>query len=212
MTTEVQTPEKVYDGDGISVSFAAPFRFLTGTLVVDVISAAAVVSRLMEGSDYAVSGGDTDQGGTVTLVSGALAPIGSKLRIRRNTPRKQTADYDTNDTFPAETHEGALDRLSLITQEQDVRMQDLEDRAALAPEGDTGFELPLTAERALRLPRYDAGGRLGLMEGRNVLVALDAQQRPFGTPVFEILRSIGTTIYDDGTWGGAFNGDDGVWG
>lgn len=182
MTTEVQTPEKVYDGDGVSVSFAAPFRFLAGTLVVDVIAVDGTVTSLVEGVGYSVSGGETDAGGTVTLTSGALAPAGSKLRIRRNTARKQTAEYDTNDTFPAETHEAALDRLSLITQEQDSTLDALQSRGLLVPDGSVapavdlvglldGDILQYTSGKLQRLPRAGFAGKFYAGDASGKMVA-----------------------------------------
>ena len=38
--------------------------------------------------------------------------------IRRNTTQTQLTDYVENDAFPAETHENALDRLTMLAQDQ----------------------------------------------------------------------------------------------
>ena len=42
---------------------------------------------------------------------------GTTLVIRRNTALTQETDYVANDPFPAETHEDALDKLNMQTQE-----------------------------------------------------------------------------------------------
>lgn len=86
------------------------------------------------------------------------------------------------------------------------------DRGVKVPLGEEGLRLPPLNARAERLPAFDAIGGLGVMEGVSVIVTLDSLGRPAGTPVFDILSSIGTMILDDGTWGGNFNGDDGIWG
>lgn len=77
---------------------------------------------LTEGSDYTVTltnGGD--DGGTVDFagLKGA-PPTGITLVIYRQTDIKQTTDYIENGPFPAETHEEALDYLTLVAQEMNA--------------------------------------------------------------------------------------------
>ena len=134
MTTTAITPEISYSGDGTSTAFPIPFRFLEGTITATLFSAAGVGTLQSPSSHFSLTGGPS--GGTLTMVTAPAA--GTRLRIRRATGRTQNADYETNDTFPAETHEGALDRLSLITQEMDVRVNDVAARALIAADGQTG--------------------------------------------------------------------------
>jgi hypothetical protein len=63
---------------------------------------------------YTVSGGSGSTG-TVTAVSPPASTV--QWHIRRTTTRTQTVDYTANDPFPAETHELALDRLAMSSQE-----------------------------------------------------------------------------------------------
>lgn len=146
MTTAALSPSKSYIEDGVTLNFAVPFRYLTaGSLAVDRISTSGTVTRLVLGVDYTATAGTTDAGGTLTLLSTvALA----RLRIRRATPRSQSTDYATADTFPAESHEAALDRAMLIDQEQDVQIADTALRALLVPDGETAGTLPAAAARA----------------------------------------------------------------
>ncbi|WP_308815578.1 glycosyl hydrolase family 28-related protein [Sphingomonas sp. GV3] len=123
-----------YVEDGISTSFAAPFRYEAATdLIVERIFDTGQVTLLAMGSDYTVSSGATDAGGTVTRTT---ATNGATLRIRRDTARAQRMAYPTGGRFPAESHEAALDRLMLIAQEQDAAAADITDRALLTAPGE----------------------------------------------------------------------------
>jgi len=96
-----------YLEDGVTTAFPAPFRFKAATdLIVERIVAGDVIT-LAIGVDYAVVGGQSDSGGTVTRTA---ATAGATLRIRRNTARAQPMVYTTGDRFPAVSHEEALDR------------------------------------------------------------------------------------------------------
>lgn len=64
---------------------------------------------------YTVSGVGAAGGGNVTLVTGAT--LNDEILIVRVMPLTQLVDYVENDPFPAATHETALDRLTMITQQ-----------------------------------------------------------------------------------------------
>lgn len=131
-----------YAEDGVSATFAVPFRFKSPTdLIVERILTDSRVVELTIGTDYTVSGGQTDAGGSVTR---ATATTGANLRIRRSTARAQAMRYPTGGRFPAESHEDALDRQMLIAQEQDAEQQDTRSRSLLAPVG--AQQRDLTAE------------------------------------------------------------------
>lgn len=141
-----------YVEDGISKSFPVPFRFKAPTdLVVERLVDGAV-SLLSIGADYAVSGGSTDAGGTITR---SAATIGATLRIRRETSRAQTMRYPTGGRFPAESHEDALDRQMLVSQEQDAALVETSGRALLVPPGQTVRDIVPAPNSALV---FDAQG------------------------------------------------------
>lgn len=171
MTVAALTPSIEYLEDGVTLSFAAPFRFLSGTLLVERILPTGAISILTPGSQYATAGGDTDAGGTVILMA---TIAGSRLRIQRATPRRQQADYTTNDTFPAESHEQALDRQMLIAQEQDVAVGDVTGRALMVPHGETVQEIPPVAARAGMFLAFGPGGVPVPAEGTGADAALRA--------------------------------------
>lgn len=157
MTVAALTPYKAYSGNGSTFVFAAPFRFLAAShLELTIEDADGIVTALALGADYSVAGGSSDSGGTVTLTTPPAA--GETLKIRRQTPRAQEADYTTGDNFPAEAHELALDRLMLIAQEQDLALAEMEARTLRVPAPETVAELPARAVRALRALAFDASG------------------------------------------------------
>jgi len=157
MTVAALVPSIIYLEDGVTLSFAMPWRFLAAAHhVVKRIGTSGAVTVLSYGVDWSASGGATDAGGTL-LLSSTVA--GARLSIKRVTPRGQSSDYDTNDTFPAESHEAALDRAMLVDQEQDVSISDVLDRAVMASEGQPGLELDATGLSEGDILEY-RGGKL----------------------------------------------------
>jgi hypothetical protein len=104
-----------YAGAGITGPFTVGFRFLENShLQVIRTSTSGVETTLVLTADYSVTGAGASSG-AVTLVT-ALA-VGEKLTIIRNVPFTQDADYVQNDAFPAESHERALDKLTMEIQQ-----------------------------------------------------------------------------------------------
>lgn len=144
MTVAAATPSIAYTENGVTLNFAAPFRYLAADQLSVRRVVAGVESVLAYGAAWTATAGPTDAGGTVTLLA---TVAGATLKIRRVTPREQQVDYVTDDSFPAETHELALDRAMLVDQEQDVEITALAARALLAPAGETIGLLPAKALR-----------------------------------------------------------------
>ena len=105
-------------GNGATVAFSFPYRFLAnGDLDVTLIQSDGTEVTQTLNTDYTVTGAGVESGGTVTM---NVAPAtGEKLFIRRELELTQEIDYITGDRFPAETHETALDRLTMIAQQLD---------------------------------------------------------------------------------------------
>lgn len=146
MTAAALVPLIAYTENGVTTAFALPFRFARAEDLI-AVRQYADGSRvtLALGSAYSVTGGTTDAGGTLTVTVAAVA--GTRIEIRRVTPRSQQMDYRGADTFPAESHEAALDKLTLIDQEQDVAIGDVSSRAIMVPAGETGYVMPSLAAR-----------------------------------------------------------------
>lgn len=104
-----------YAGSGTTGPFTVNFRFLANShLRVIKTSTTGSEATLTLGVDYSVIGAG-GASGTVTLTSPLLT--GEKLTIVRNVPLTQETDYVFDDSFPAESHEQALDKLTMIAQQ-----------------------------------------------------------------------------------------------
>ena len=106
-------------------------------------------------SDYTISGVDTDAGGNVTFLSGLTT--GDEVALVRAVPLTQLTDYITNDSFSAEIHEKALDKLTMIAQESRSLMSD---RVLTLPESSalTDIEFPASSTRAGKAVRWNTAG------------------------------------------------------
>lgn len=104
-----------YAGAGTTGPFAVGFRFLEDAhLRVVKTNSQGVDADLILGIDFFASGAG-EANGSVILV----APLATneRLTILRAVPATQEADYVQNDAFPAESHERALDKLTMIAQQ-----------------------------------------------------------------------------------------------
>ena len=112
------TPTITYNGNGSTTAFSTVFVFLEeGDLVVTLIDSGGTETVQTITTEYTVSGGNGAVG-TVTMVTAPAS--GEQLKIDRATAKTQLTDYIENDSFPAESHEAALDRLTLIAQELEL--------------------------------------------------------------------------------------------
>lgn len=160
MTTAVANRFADYVENGVTKGWAVPFRFIAASDIRAQRKAAnGTITPLTNGVHFSVTGGATDAGGTLTTTTAAAA--GVELNIWCETARGQTADYDTGDTFPAETHELRLDTLDLIAQEQDAALA----RKVGVPAGEPGIVLAPRAQRASKYPHFDASGNLEYLIG-----------------------------------------------
>mgnify|MGYP003634148941 CR=1 FL=1 len=121
MTVSSTTTTVSYTGNASTTSFSVTFPFLgTGSTseitVVERVIATGVETTQVYTTDYTVTGG---AGSTGTVIAATAPAATVEWHFRRNTVTTQTIDYVTNDPFPADTHELALDRLSMTNQEQD---------------------------------------------------------------------------------------------
>lgn len=124
MTISSVTSKVIYVGTGSTAAaakiFAYPFKALRAAdlTVTDysIITSVGIVKTL--DSDYVVSGVGVEGGGNVTLTGSYTSlPTSSWLVIQREVDLTQTVDYVENDPFSAETHEGALDKLTMEAQQ-----------------------------------------------------------------------------------------------
>lgn len=132
--TITSTSNKItYTGSGTTGPFTYNFKIFEDTdlEVTKYTIADGTSETLALTTDYTVTGAGDDAGGTITLVASLSSSY--RLIIRRVLPITQEIDYIANDPFPAASHEEALDRSTMINQQQQEQL----DRAVLVPVGTT---------------------------------------------------------------------------
>ena len=155
MTISSQLGRQSYAGDGDTTEFTVPFKFFDSSdLTVILQSEDGVDATLTENVHYTVEGAGDEDGGTITMETAPAS--GETLTIILDPPRTQLTDYVSNDAFPAESHERALDRLT----QQNIRTRDIVNRALRLPDGDASVmpTLPGAATRAGKFLRFDNNG------------------------------------------------------
>ena len=117
MTITTTTARKEYTGNGSTDTFAYDFKIIQDSdLKVYVVTTATGASALKTiTTHYTVTGAGSASGGNVVM--GTPPSSAETLVISREVPLTQTVDYIENDAFPAETHESALDKLTMIAQQ-----------------------------------------------------------------------------------------------
>ena len=116
MTVSSEQRSVTYTGNGVTTLFAIPYYFLEKThILVTLTDSAGVVIPKVLNIDYTVAGAGNEAGGSLTFL--VAPPNLSNLIIARNVPATQLTEYRPNDDFPAESHERALDKLTMIAQQ-----------------------------------------------------------------------------------------------
>jgi hypothetical protein len=111
MTVASENSRNEYTGNGSTTAFAYTFKILASSHVAVYVSG----TLKTEVTDYTVTGVDADAGGTVTFVSAPAAA--ASVVLIRSVPLTQATDYEENGGFSADTHERALDKLTMIAQQ-----------------------------------------------------------------------------------------------
>ncbi len=131
MTITSETTRSYHAGTGGVFNFATGFKFLANAdLLVVLQKANGIDYTQVLDTDYTVSGAGAGAGGTVAMV---VAPLnGEFLSIIQEPTRTQEHDYTSGDDFPADSHETALDRVTVVAQ----RSRDLVERTPNLYDGD----------------------------------------------------------------------------
>lgn len=158
MTLATTVSRVQYSPNGTTTAFSFPYDFIKEAhLVVTITSALGADTVQVLVTDYTTTGEGVPGGGTVTMLSPPAS--GTTLTIARDVPVTQLTDYIANDDFKAETHEVALDKLTMICQQLDS------DNGAL---GNRAIQVPLTepSTTVVTLP--------ALVNRKNVIVGFNA--------------------------------------
>lgn len=162
MTVSSQTARVSYSGNSSTTAFAVSFYFLASShLRVTLRAASGVETVQVLNTDYTVSGDGNPAGGTVTMTTAPAT--GQTLVIQRNVPFTQEVDYQPNDPFPAESHEQALDKLTMEAQQLN---ETIGRSIKLSPTNTmTSTEITVgPADRANKVLSFDASGELAISQ------------------------------------------------
>ncbi len=159
MTVSSVNTKNSYNGDNTTTSFAYTFP-IHSTAELQVIERSALGTETVKTltTDYTI----TDNGSAGGQVVFGTAPAtGVTIVLLRNTNLTQETDYISNDPFPAETHEGALDKLTLQIQEVQEEVDRSIKLSRTNTMADTEFTVGST-DRAGKMLGFDTSGELSV--------------------------------------------------
>ena len=163
MTISTDVSKVAYAADGSTATFVVSFYFLEDShLVVYLKSPGGGVTTAVLNSDYTVSGAGNVAGGSITFTTAPAA--GFTVTIVRDVPATQETAYQENDPFPAKTHERALDKLTMLAQ-QNISDIDRAIKLNVTDPAGTNVELPVAALRANKALIFGASGEVTVSVG-----------------------------------------------
>lgn len=127
MTLSTQTSKAAFSGNGVSTVFPLPFPFLRDADIKALLRRDGFETPLAQGQHYTLTGAGSASGGSLVMLNPPAT--GQTLVAWRAPAIVQEVDYVENSAFPAETHEAALDLLTMICQS----LQEQLGRAVLYP-------------------------------------------------------------------------------
>ena len=166
MTVSTTTNRASYSGNGSTTAFAYGFKiFADADLTVIIRASTGAETTKTLSTHYNVSGAGNASGGNVTFTSGNVPASGETVVILRELTLTQGTDYVANDPFPAESHEDALDRLTMITQQLDEAVGRSLKVSSTNVIATSEFTTSAT-DRANKLLSFDGDGDLTVTEGK----------------------------------------------
>lgn len=163
MTVASTTSKVSYAGNGSTTAFTVPFYFLANTdlLVTYRNNSTGTETVKTLTTDYTVTGAGVSSGGTVTMLSAPASGI--TVVIQRSVPLTQNVDYQPNDPFPANTHEMALDKLTMEAQQLQEQISRSIKLSTTNTMTSTEFTIGAT-DRANKVLGFDTAGELAVTQ------------------------------------------------
>ena len=159
VSTTISHVAVVVTGADTAIATTFPFFDAVDLLVTQRVTATGVDTTMVLGTHYSVSGGGGSDG-TVTVIAGVTNfTTAMTWTIERITPKTQATDYVEGDSFPAESHETALDKLTHLAQERDTDVGRTIKIPLSDPAGLT-VELPNSVTRAEKFLNFDSSGNV----------------------------------------------------
>lgn len=121
---------KSHSGNGVTIDFAFPYKFLSSSdlQVVLINDSTGVETPWVEDTDYSVYGAGDESGGGVIVMTAPAS--GYTLKITREVELTQGLELTPNGQLPSASLENALDRLTMMSQQ----IAGKANRAVLTPE------------------------------------------------------------------------------
>ncbi len=157
-TTINKMPPYSCNGSQTIFPFTFPI-FSESNIEVTLRDADGNETTLILGNNYTVSksGASWNNGGNVVTVT--TYPSGNTITIRRVLAVTQETDYIENDSLPSELHENDHDKITMIAQQLDEKIN----RAIRFPVSDPSSispQLPTSVQRASKYLACDANGQI----------------------------------------------------
>jgi hypothetical protein len=152
--------KKSFSGNGVTTAFSFDIPFINNSHLKVYLTTAGVDTLLTITTHYTVTGAGNPAGGTVTMVTAPAT--GQTLTIIRDVPVTQETVYVQKGNFPSDSHELALDKLTMIAQ-QIVSAGSASDRSIKFPITEpilSNSVLPSKADRANTVVGFDNNGDL----------------------------------------------------
>jgi len=117
MTVSTTASRVDYLGDGTNPTF--PYGGASGFKIFNAVDLKVYVDTVLQtlNVDYSVTGAGEEGGGNVVFAAGSIPALLAAVAIVRELDITQETDYVELDKFPAETHEAALDKLTMLIQQ-----------------------------------------------------------------------------------------------
>jgi len=163
MTVSSTTKRNSYTGNGSTTTFAYSFKIFDDDDITVILRTTATGTETVQTktTHYSVTGVGNSSGGNV--VFGSAPTSAQTVVLLRQTAQTQATDYTPNDPFPAASHEDALDKLTLMTQDQ----QDELDRSIKLSRTNTMTSTEFTVgatDRANKILAFDSSGELSVTQ------------------------------------------------
>jgi len=202
MTVDIKIIKNSADGNGTQHLFPYGFKiFADGDLDVIIRSATGTETVKALDTDYIVTNAGNDTGGNVLFkyntgntgdahysATDKRPQSGETVILRRGLDITQATDYVANDPFPAESHEDALDRLTLISQE----LQESIDRSIKISRTNTMTSTEFTvgaSDRANKILAFDSSGEIQVTQELGIFQGTDATITTQAYAVRDIIKS-----------------------
>lgn len=184
MTIQSETSKITYAGNGSTTVFGTNFVFFNLVDVKVVLTNALNIETILtRTTHYSLSGGNGAAGNVTMFTAPAF---GEKLTIYRDPPVTQETDYINGDSFDAESHEKALDKITQIIQ-------------SIKEKTERSLKIPISSNIAVTLPYAVPNTIFAWNDDASKIVNLSVSniEKSFGGKALKDFGVVGDGLVDD---------------